>query len=85
MATTAKHIARELIEQLPGNASWEDILYALYVRQQIASARCSPGPTMNASATASFRASALSTPSTRSTTPSTSWRSSMCGRILQAW
>ena len=35
MATTAKHIARELIEQLPGNASWEDILYALYVRQQI--------------------------------------------------
>jgi predicted transcriptional regulator len=35
MATTAKHIAHELIEQLPDDASWEDILYALYVRQQI--------------------------------------------------
>jgi len=35
MATTAKHIARELIEQLPDEATWEDILYTLYVRQQV--------------------------------------------------
>lgn len=35
MATTAKHIAGELIAQLPDDASWEDILYTLYVRRQI--------------------------------------------------
>jgi len=35
MATTAKHIARELIEQLPDEATWEEILYTLYVRQQV--------------------------------------------------
>jgi len=39
MATTAKHVAIELIEQLPDDASWEDILYTLYVRQQIEAGR----------------------------------------------
>ena len=35
MASTAKHIARELIEQLSDDATWDDILYELYVRQQV--------------------------------------------------
>lgn len=35
MATTAKQAARELIEHLPDQASWDDIMYQLYVKQKI--------------------------------------------------
>jgi hypothetical protein len=35
MATTAKQAARELIEHLPDQASWDDIMYHLYVKEKI--------------------------------------------------
>lgn len=33
--TTAKQVARALIEQLPDEASWDEIMYQLYVKQKI--------------------------------------------------
>jgi predicted transcriptional regulator len=36
---TAKQITRELIEHLPDEASWDDIHYALHVRQKIEAGR----------------------------------------------
>ena len=35
MSATAKNAAKDLIERLPDEASWEDIYYGLYVRQKI--------------------------------------------------
>lgn len=35
MATTAKEVARKIIEHLPDQATWNDIMYELYVRQKI--------------------------------------------------
>lgn len=32
---TAKQTARELIDQLPESASWDDVMHALYVRQKL--------------------------------------------------
>ncbi len=32
---TPKQAAQQLIEQLPDQASWEDIMYELYVKQKI--------------------------------------------------
>lgn len=32
---TPKQIAKELIEQLSDQASWDDIMYQLYVKQKI--------------------------------------------------
>jgi predicted transcriptional regulator len=32
---TAKQAARELIDQLPETASWDDVMYELYVKQKI--------------------------------------------------
>jgi predicted transcriptional regulator len=32
---TAKEIARELIDRLPDTASFDDLMYELYVRQKI--------------------------------------------------
>jgi predicted transcriptional regulator len=34
---TAKHAAKAVLETLPEDASWEDVQYHLYVRQQIES------------------------------------------------
>jgi hypothetical protein len=33
--TTIKTEARRIVEQLPDDASWEDLIYRLYVRQSI--------------------------------------------------
>ncbi len=33
--STAKKMAKEIIDRLPEEASWEDILYELYVMQEI--------------------------------------------------
>jgi len=33
--TTAKKSASELIDQLPEEATWDDIMYELYVKQKI--------------------------------------------------
>jgi predicted transcriptional regulator len=33
--STIKEEARRIIEQLPENASWEDLIYRIYVRQSI--------------------------------------------------
>ena len=33
--TTIKEEAHRIVEQLPDNASWEDLIYRLYVRQSI--------------------------------------------------
>ena len=33
--TSAKEAARQIIEDLPRQATWEDILYKLHVRQKI--------------------------------------------------
>jgi predicted transcriptional regulator len=33
---TAKEDARQLIESLPDHATWDDVMYELYVRQKIA-------------------------------------------------
>ena len=35
MATTAKEAALHIIERLPELASWDDIMYELYVKQKI--------------------------------------------------
>jgi predicted transcriptional regulator len=35
MATTAKQAVKELIEHLPDQASWDDIMYQLYAKQKI--------------------------------------------------
>ena len=32
---SAKQAARELIEQLPESVSWDDLMYELYVKQNI--------------------------------------------------
>lgn len=32
---TAKEAARRIIEELPDQASWDDIMYELYVKQKI--------------------------------------------------
>jgi predicted transcriptional regulator len=32
---TVKEAAREIINQLPDEASWDDLLYELYVKQKI--------------------------------------------------
>lgn len=32
---TAKQAARQIIEQVPEQASWDDIMYELYVKQKI--------------------------------------------------
>ena len=32
--TNAKHEAKKLLEKLPEKASWDDIMYQLYVRQK---------------------------------------------------
>ena len=32
---TAKQSAHELIDQLPDNANWDDIMYEFYVKQKI--------------------------------------------------
>jgi hypothetical protein len=34
-ATTIKPEARRLVEQLPDDATWDDLLYEIYVRQTI--------------------------------------------------
>jgi predicted transcriptional regulator len=34
-ATTVRDEARRLVEQLPDDATWEDLLYRIYVRQSI--------------------------------------------------
>jgi len=36
MATTIKEEARQVIERLPDHATWDDLIYELYVRQKIA-------------------------------------------------
>jgi len=33
---TVKEAARELVEKLPENATWDDLMYEIYVRQKIA-------------------------------------------------
>jgi len=35
--TTAKESARDLIDQMPEEASWDDIMFELYVKQKIES------------------------------------------------
>ena len=35
MARTAKEAARQIIEHLPDEATWDDIMYELYVKQKI--------------------------------------------------
>ena len=35
MATTAKEAARQIIEHLPDQATWNDIMYELYVKQKM--------------------------------------------------
>ena len=35
MATTAKEAARQVIERLPDQASWDELMYELYVKQKI--------------------------------------------------
>lgn len=35
MASTAKEAARQIIEHLPEQATWDDIMYELYVKQKI--------------------------------------------------
>jgi predicted transcriptional regulator len=35
MATSAKEAARQIIEHLPEQASWDQIMYELYVKQKI--------------------------------------------------
>lgn len=32
---TAKQAAKQIIDQLPDQASWDDIMYELYVKQKI--------------------------------------------------
>jgi len=35
LASTVKHEARRIVEQLPDDATWDDLFYELYVRQTI--------------------------------------------------
>jgi hypothetical protein len=35
-AATVRDEARRLVDQLPDDATWEDLLYQIYVRQSIA-------------------------------------------------
>ncbi len=35
MGTTAKEAARQIIEHLPEQATWDDIMYEFYVKQKI--------------------------------------------------
>lgn len=35
MATTAKEAVRQTVEHLPDSATWDDIMYELYVKQKI--------------------------------------------------
>lgn len=35
MSTTAKQAAKALIERLPEQVSWDEIMYELYVKQKI--------------------------------------------------
>lgn len=35
MATTAKETARQIIEHLPDQATWNDIMYELHVKQKM--------------------------------------------------
>jgi len=35
MASTPKQSAKELLELLPDEATWDDIMYGLYVREKI--------------------------------------------------
>ena len=34
--STVKEQAREIVEQLPEQADWDDLMYRIYVRQKIA-------------------------------------------------
>ena len=34
-ATTIREEARQLVDQLPEDASWDDLIYKIYVRQSI--------------------------------------------------
>ena len=34
--STVKEDARELVESLPDHATWDDLMYEMYVRQKIA-------------------------------------------------
>lgn len=35
MATTAREAARQIIERLPDQATWDELMYELYVKQKI--------------------------------------------------
>lgn len=35
MAVTAKEAARQILEHLPDQATWNDIMYELYVKQKM--------------------------------------------------
>lgn len=35
MSTTVKHEAEHLVRALPEQASWDDLMYEIYVRQQV--------------------------------------------------
>lgn len=35
MANTAKEAARQIIERLPDQATWDELMYELYVKQKI--------------------------------------------------
>lgn len=35
MADTAKSAAKETLDSLPDDATWDDVIYRLYVRQKI--------------------------------------------------
>ena len=35
IAVNVKQSARQLVEKLPDNASWDDLMYEIYVRQAI--------------------------------------------------
>ena len=45
-ATTIRDEARRLVEQLPDDATWDDLLYDIYVRQSVEAglADCRAGP-----------------------------------------
>jgi hypothetical protein len=36
--SSVKDEARKLIEQLPGDATWDDVMYELYVKKKLATA-----------------------------------------------
>ena len=35
ITATVKQHARQLVEELPNNATWDDLMYEIYVRQAI--------------------------------------------------